>query len=79
MTRDQIKPEEYYSPSVLIAGNVFPWMNHSTTLKNFMLSDKGRDLLKPIIKRVGKTIRYHIKGENVLRVLELADSGLLET
>ena len=78
MTRLDIKREEYYSPSVLMANNIFPWIQSTMTLMALIKSDKGKELFKPIVKTGPKSVRYYIKGKNVLKVLELADSGQLE-
>lgn len=78
MNREDIKFEEYYTPSELMANNIFPWWNSTMTFMEKMKSEVGMDLFRPIITVGKKNRRYKIKGENVLKVLELADKGELK-
>ena len=78
LTRSSILSEEYYSPSVLMRNNIFPWIKSTMTFMSIIKSERGRELFKPIIKESNKTKRYYIKGEDVIKVLELADNGKLE-
>ena len=78
MTKDDIKPDDYYSPSELMVGNIFPWMKSTMTLMAVLKSEKGSQLLKPIIRRGQRNVRYYIKGSDILHMLDLADQGKLE-
>ena len=75
LTRETIKPDGYYTPTELHENGIFPWIKSKITLMEIINSAKGIEMFKPIVK---VTRRYNIKGENVIKILELADAGKLE-
>lgn len=75
LTRETINPESYYTPTELYDNGIFPWIKSIITLREVVNSPRGIELLKPIVK---VTRRYHIRGENVIKLLKLADAGELE-
>ena len=73
-----INPEEYYSASHIINNNLFPWISAPNTFLELLNTDKGKELLKPVIRDAGKKKRYFIKGSTILEIHKLAEEGNLK-
>jgi hypothetical protein len=73
----QINPEEYYSVRQLANMKVFPWMTSHHALTRYLQTEKGREVLKPVVRQTVAHTRYAIKGETLLEVLAKANKGEL--
>ena len=71
-----IDPERYYSPRGLICMRILPWRNAVTFTKR-LKEESWRKVFNPIIERQKNKTVIHIKGENIIKFLELAANGQL--
>lgn len=78
LTRETIDPEEYYSPALLMRCKIFPWWESNMTFMAKLQTEQGMELFKPVITQGPTNRRFKIKGENVLKVLAMADAGELK-
>lgn len=76
--RNQINPETYYSASEIIRQKWFPWIKHINTFRNIMNTPEGQEKYRPVIRSAGKYTFIKIKGENILKVIDLAEQGQLK-
>jgi hypothetical protein len=78
MTIEEINPTAYYSPRKLVDMKVLPWASAMTFSKR-LKEEKWIALFNPIVETRNGRIYMHIKGENIIKVLELAANGKLNT
>lgn len=72
----KIDPNKYYSSRAILLMGILPWKSPVTF--NIKLKDpKWIEIFNPIVEQKKIVKRYHIKGENIIKFLDLAEKGKL--
>jgi len=72
-----IEPDKYYSARYLCSTGVFPWKN-PITFNQRIQRESIKAVLKPIIEKNAKKNSYKMKGENIIKFVNLLEDGKLE-
>jgi len=77
----KIKSDAYYSPLMMFKMRMFMWIKSYDTMKRWIKKDinNGNILFRTIQQGTGTATRYLIKGDRILRVLNLVKKGRLTT
>lgn len=71
-----IDPNQYYSSAAVCKMKVLPWKS-PMTFNAKLQEQKWIDIFNPIVEQKGVHNWYHIKGANIIKFIELANSGKL--
>lgn len=74
MEHEKIEPARYYSVRQLSMMNVLPWRS-PMTIARVMKEDKWKEVFQPMMDQKKNALRIHVKGENILKFLEMAARG----
>lgn len=74
---EKIDPDKYYSASHVVRAG-WLWMKSVLTFTQYLNTDSGRELFKPIVIKRGAVMRYQIQGSTLLKVLALIEAGELQ-
>ena len=72
----KIDPNKYYSAAEVVRMGVLPWKSY-ITFNRRLNEQKWIEIFNPIVEQKKLMRYYHIKGENILKFVELAESGKL--
>lgn len=67
---------EYYSPRKLSLLGILPWSSHVTIAKRLNVSP-WKEIFNPITEKKSGRIFKYIKGENIIKFLNMAENGQL--
>lgn len=70
----EIKPSEYYTTRKLVSMKIVPWSSAMTFNKK-LTEQKWIDIFNPFVEVVEGKKYIRIKGENIIKFLELAANG----
>tara|TARA_R110000868_G_scaffold162400_2_gene393611 strand:- start:50 stop:286 length:237 start_codon:yes stop_codon:yes gene_type:complete len=65
----KIDPDKYYTAKSIVDSNLVHWKSRMTFVKK-LREDKWNKLFNPIMEKAGDTIRFYIKGENIIKYKE---------
>ena len=71
-----IDQNRYYSAAQVVRLGVLPWKS-AVTFNRRLQEQQWIDIFNPIVEQKKILKRYHIKGENIIKFLELAEAGKL--
>ena len=75
--KTNVNPNEYYSANSVVMMGVLPWKSAMTFNKK--LNDPyWISVFNPVVDQKEKVRRYYIKGENIIKFIELAETGKLD-
>jgi len=73
-----IESERYYS--IRETARLIPWIHSEPTLQKIIQSDidkNNNQLFKAVVLKRNKQRRYYIKGEHIINVIKMSESGEL--
>lgn len=76
MDPEKIEKDRYYSVRQLAAMNVLPWRSAYTVARS-LKEDRWREIFQPVLDQKKNAVRMHVKGENILKFLEMVKKGEL--
>jgi len=71
---EEIIPEKYYSAAQVAKMKVLPWGSNMTFIGK-LKEPVWKAIFNPIIDRVNKRDMIHIKGENIIKFVNMARDG----
>lgn len=72
-----IDPNKYYSARAVLQMGILPWRSPVTFSMKLSTEQKWIDIFNPIVDQKNRVKRYHIKGENIIKFIDLAEKGEL--
>lgn len=73
---NNIDPNAYYSPRKLVVMKILPWTS-TKVLSKKITEPRWNAIFKPIYDKTEKSTLTYIKGENIIKFLELQNSNKL--
>lgn len=73
-----IEPEKYYS--IRETAKLIPWIHSEPTLQKIIHNDiekNNNQLFKAIVLKRNKQRRYYLKGEHIINIIKMSESGKL--
>ena len=75
-SKTKISPERWYSLSEMVQEQLFPWCRNIATYRRYILADRqANNFLKAFITGQGRSKKYKIKGENIIKYLVNVEDG----
>ena len=74
MDPKEIEPARYYSVRQLSQMNVLPWRS-AMTIAKVLKEEKWKEVFQPMLDQKKNALRIHVKGENILKFLKMAEQG----
>ena len=80
MTRATIKASEWYTLKDIATREMFPWCkSYYRSIRNLVdLDKKNQNILKGTTIGLGTQKRYHFKGENIIKFINLFEAGKIQ-
>ena len=76
MEQNQPEPNKYYSAGAVVReGFLGDWIKSRKSFTDLLKLDSGKELFKPIIIKGVKYVRYRVKGQDILNVMKLIETG----
>lgn len=74
MDPKQIEKDRYYSVRQLSQMNILPWRS-AYTVGRALREPKWIEIFQPMSDPKKKSVRLHIKGENILKFMKMVEAG----
>lgn len=74
MDLKEIEPSRYYSIRALAMMGILPWRS-AYTVAIALKEEKWKNIFQPVLDQKKKSVRMHILGKNIIKYLEMVDSG----
>lgn len=76
----KINPDTWYTLTELVSNNYFPWCGKGIRrYRRFIFADmQGQNYLKGLVLGQGRTTRYSFKGENIIKLYNAVEKGLIK-
>ena len=74
----KIEPDRYYS--IRETARLIPWIHSEPTLQKIIHNDiekNNNQLFKAVVLKRNKQRRYYLKGEHIINVIKMSESGNL--
>jgi len=76
--KTKIDPERYYS--IRETARLIPWIHSEPTLQKIIHNDiekNDNQMFKAVVLKRNKQRRYYLKGEHIINVIKMSESGNL--
>jgi len=72
----KIEPSKWYTMQDIVRDKHFPWAGTFWLVRKVVALDKkGKNILKAQITGEGRGLKYHFKGENIIKFVNAVEAG----
>lgn len=72
----KIQIEKWYTMQDMVTGKFIPWATSFWSMRKIVTTDKkGKNILQAVITGKGRGLKYHFKGENIIKFIGEVEAG----